>query len=417
MESGERLRLLEAAVEQSSDAVLITDADLDDGPTILYANPAFQEMSGYDWEELAGATPRILQGPATDRVLMTRLRAALTAGDTFEGETTNYRKDGQPYQVEWRISPVRAEAGGAITHFVSVQRDVTERDRRDKQMQLLSTAVEESADPLLITDAEGSITYVNRAFERQTGYSREEVLGGNPRLLKSGYHDEAFYQSLWETITSGETFRATFTERARDGSLFYQEQTITPVRGADGAISHFVSTGKDISDRVRMERELKRLATTDPLTDLYNRLRFEQLLDEELERVRRYQRDLALIMFDVDHFKAVNDRFGHDTGDRILQGLAGVVREHLRTPDVFARWGGEEFMILAPETGARGACDLAERLRTAIAATDFSEVGTVTASFGVTLRAPEDTIKQLIKRVDQALYRAKEHGRNRVEAL
>lgn len=417
MENPEKLRLLEAAIEQSYNAVLITDADLDNGPHIVYANAAFKAMSGYDWTDLGGATPRLLQGPDTDRALLESLRSTLAAGEPFEGHTTNYHKDGTPYQVQWHISPVRSEPDGPISHFVSVQQDVTERERRDQQMLLLSTAMEESADTVLITDAEGHITYVNKAFERQTGYSREEVLGHNPRLLKSGQHDAAFYQSLWETILGGEIFRATFNEQAKDGSLFYQEQTITPVRGEDGAISHFVSTGKDITDRVRMERELKRLASTDRLTGLYNRPRFEQLLDEELERVRRYNRDLSLIMLDVDSFKAVNDGHGHDTGDRILQGLAEVVREHLRTPDVFARWGGEEFMILAPETGSRGAVDLAERLRAAVADHPFPEIGTVTVSLGVTTLSPNDAIKQLTKRADQALYRAKEHGRNRVEAL
>lgn len=410
-------RLLQAALEQSYNAVVITDADLEDGPRIVYANPAFERMTGYRLEELVGATPRLLQGPATDRTLLDRLRQALEAGEPFEGQTTNYRKDGTPYLVEWHISPVRIDAGGAVSHFVSVQQDVTERERRDKEMQLLSTAMEESADSVLITDAEGRITYVNQAFERQTGYRRNEVIGENPRILQSGQHDSAFYQGLWETITRGETFRATFIDQARDGSLFYQEQTIAPVWGPDGAITHFVSTGKDITQRVAMEHELRRRATTDPLTGLYNRLRFEALLDEEFERDQRYQHGLALIMLDVDHFKAVNDHHGHDTGDRVLQEIAQVITANLRTPDLFARWGGEEFMILAPDTGERGALELSERLRAAVADADFPDVGRVTASFGITIRRPDDTIKQLTKRVDQALYRAKERGRNRVEVL
>ncbi|MFB6260891.1 MAG: diguanylate cyclase, partial [Thiohalorhabdaceae bacterium] len=226
-----------------------------------------------------------------------------------------------------------------------------------------------------------------------------------------------FYDHLWDTITRGEVFRDTFVDQAKDGSTFYLEESITPIFDADGAITHYVADGKDVTEQVRMQQELERLAVTDWLTGLPNRRYVEDELDQEVERSRRYDNDLALIMFDVDHFKAVNDRFGHDAGDRILKALSQTVAEGLRGPDRLGRWGGEEFMILAPETGKEGAVNLAERLRALVAATPFPEVKGITASFGVTTLRAEDRLRTLTRRVDEALYWAKEQGRNRVEVL
>lgn len=415
LQKQEQLPLLQAAVEQSYNAILITDADLQSGPHIVYVNPAFCAMSGYSREELEGQTPKILQGALTDSKLMRRLRSDLEQGRTFKGQTTNYRKDGTPYQVEWQITPLSTDPGGAVTHYVSIQQDVTERLYSNEQMLLLSTAMEATSDTVLITDTSGDIVYVNNAFEQQTGYKREDVIGKNPRLLKSGEHGAEFYAKLWKKISSGKTFRATFTERASDGRYFHQEQTITPVKTRDGTITHYVATGKDITKRVEMEHELQRLATTDKLTGINNRLRFEQLLEHELERGERYRRRLSLIMFDIDHFKIVNDTHGHEAGDHVLQELSRVVEEKLRSSDVFARWGGEEFMVLTPETDIQGATELAERLRSAIAEHDFGKPGPISASFGVAACQNDDTVRSLARRADKALYRAKDKGRNRVE--
>jgi len=416
MKDQQRLRLLEAALEQSYNAVVITTADLErPGPEIVYANRAFEEMTGYRRDELQGATPRLLQGPETSGRTIARMRRALAAGEPFEGNTVNYRKDGTPYHVEWSISPVRDDEG-RVTHFVSVQRDITEELHNKQDRDLLSSALEESADQVLITDTDGHIVYVNPAFEEHTGYSSREVLGRNPRILKSGRHSREFYQRLWETLREGHTFRDTFTDRDKDGRLFYIEQAIRPVRDNRGRIIRYVSTGKDITERVEMEQELKRLATTDKLTGLMNRLKFEEILEGERERCRRYDRPLSLVMFDIDHFKGINDTFGHDVGDEVLARIAELVRRNLRDSDQVARWGGEEFMLLAPETELDGARRIAEKLRFAIASHVFPGVGHVTSSFGVTELQGDESVKRLIKRTDNHLYDAKEIGRDCVVA-
>jgi diguanylate cyclase (GGDEF)-like protein/hemerythrin-like metal-binding protein len=161
---------------------------------------------------------------------------------------------------------------------------------------------------------------------------------------------------------------------------------------------------------------LEQLATFDRLTGLWNRLKFEEFASTEISRAQRYEQGLALIMFDIDHFKAINDLYGHQAGDSVLVGISRLMSEHLRESDGIGRWGGEEFLILAPCADPAEALQIAEKLRAIVAAQEFPEVGTATASFGVTFLLQDDTLDQMVKRADMALYRAKESGRNRVVA-
>lgn len=163
-------------------------------------------------------------------------------------------------------------------------------------------------------------------------------------------------------------------------------------------------------------RELERRASHDALTGLWNRSRFETELDHELDRVTRYDSSCALIMLDIDRFKQINDTQGHDMGDLVLRRLGEILRAEVRSPDCVARWGGEEFMILLPETDLSAASWVADRLRRRIAESDFGEPGPITISLGVTIYREQEERSQLLKRLDDALYLAKQSGRNRVEA-
>lgn len=161
-------------------------------------------------------------------------------------------------------------------------------------------------------------------------------------------------------------------------------------------------------------RELERLSSTDRLTGLYNRLRLDEALAKELARAARYESVFSVILLDVDHFKAVNDSHGHQAGDQVLVRLSQILQDHRRVPDVVGRWGGEEFLIVCPETDGEGAAVYAEQLRAAIAGASFPTVGHKTASFGVATYRPGDNEKELVRRADEALYQAKEAGRDRV---
>jgi diguanylate cyclase (GGDEF)-like protein len=178
---------------------------------------------------------------------------------------------------------------------------------------------------------------------------------------------------------------------------------------------------EDVTEQKENENKLKQLnellerrATTDMLTGIYNRLRFNEFLDREISEVLRYPHPLALIMFDIDNFKKINDTYGHHTGDRVLQDLVKVLSANIRETDVFARWGGEEFMILSPYMDVEHSIQLAEKLRSVIEVHRFDGPALVTSSFGVTQFDVHDTAESLIARVDTALYQAKAAGRNRV---
>mgnify|MGYP001120132261 CR=1 FL=1 len=156
------------------------------------------------------------------------------------------------------------------------------------------------------------------------------------------------------------------------------------------------------------------MATVDSLTGIYNRYKTNEEIEIEIGRNRRYEEDFALVMFDIDYFKAVNDTYGHEVGDYVLQEISTVVGNEIRESDCFGRWGGEEFMLILPKLNREEALHVSEKLRTKIGRHDFKDVGHITVSVGVAVFTPKDTKETILKRVDDALYRAKDEGRNRV---
>ncbi|MDD2976273.1 diguanylate cyclase [Aquabacterium sp.] len=409
-----RSGLLRSALEQSFNSVLITDAQPGPmGPRIVYANPAFCEMTGYSATELLGQTPRILQGALTSPEVLQTLRECLQADRFFRGSTINYRKDGRPYTVEWNISPVKDEAG-VTTHYVSVQQDISAVTEARATSQLLAQALDATQDAVMIANAQGEIEFVNHGFELITGYSRVEALGQNPAMLKSGEHTEAFYGRLWAAIQSGQTFRAVFINRHKQGHLIHCEETVSPIRDAGGAVTHFVSVIRDQTARAHTEQTLREQATRDPLTDLLNRRAGEWQLERAFLAAREGQKPFCLIMADVDHFKAINDTWGHPAGDQVLQRVAAVLRTGVRATDSVVRWGGEEFLLVLPYCEQAAALLQAERLRERVADAEQGEMGRVTVSMGVAELQRGETLANLMERVDQALYQAKHAGRNQV---
>ena len=409
-----RSGLLRSALEQSFNSVLITDAQPGPmGPRIVYANPALCEMTGYSAAELLGQTPRILQGALTSPEVLQTLRECLQSDRFFRGSTINYRKDGRPYTVEWNISPVKDEAG-VTTHYVSVQQDISAVTEARATSQLLAQALDATQDAVMIANAQGEIEFVNHGFELITGYSRVEALGQNPAMLKSGEHTEAFFGRLWAAIQSGQTFRAVFINRHKQGHLIHCEETVSPIRDAGGAVTHFVSVIRDQTARAHTEQTLREQATRDPLTDLLNRRAGEWQLERAFLAAREGQKPFCLIMADVDHFKAINDTWGHPAGDQVLQRVAAVLRTGVRATDSVVRWGGEEFLLVLPYCEQAAALLQAERLRERVADAEQGEMGRVTVSMGVAELQRGETLANLIERVDQALYQAKHAGRNQV---
>ena len=296
---------------------------------------------------------------------------------------------------------------------------------------LQSKALDAAANGIVITDVEGNIVWANPAVAQLTGYSLEELLGENPRLLKSEKMEPVVYQVMWETIMAGRVWQGDVINRRKDGSLYYEEMTITPVRSEDGTrITHFIAIKQDVSARREVERKLQEtialqqetearlleLTIRDSLTGLFNRSHFFELAQVEFDRADRYMNDLSVIMIDVDRFKYINDHYGHLNGDLVLETVARLARECLRSIDIMGRYGGDEFVALLPQTTIKGAFQAAERLRVRIAGTPVATQGqiiNVTASLGVALYDVQcATLEQLFDRADQMLYQSKRSGRN-----
>lgn len=288
--------------------------------------------------------------------------------------------------------------------------------REQEQLRLRGIAMESVASAIFITSREGNITWVNEAFTRLSGYPAEEVIGRSPRFLASGSQPQALWEVFWETILSGRTWRGEVVNRTRDGRIYVVDQTVTPILDAAGEVSHFVAIHEDITARKEAELKVEHLAHYDSLTGLPNRTFFRDRLDVALAQARRSGSRVCLLFMDLDHFKAVNDTFGHDFGDVLLKAVAARASTSIREGDTLARLGGDEFTVVLPAVdGPAAGARVADRLLGLLSEPlnlNGREIF-ITPSIGISV-FPDDASdsETLIKNADTAMYRAKEGGRN-----
>lgn len=404
------LRLRDNALGAISQGVLISDARR----CTTYVNQAWQEISGYTSAEMAGRSCAMLQGPGTDPEALTGLRQALDAALPFHGELLNYRKDGSAFWNELSVTPV-FDAEGALTQFVGVMRDVSVRRQADAQLLLSAKVFEQSSEGFMITDARRNIVKVNPAFTAICGFTEIEALGHNPRMLSSGRHDAAFYQAMWAEIGSRGRWQGEVWNRRRDGTVYPQWMSTTRVTDASGQVTHYIASFSDITLRKEAEAKIQRLAHFDPLTGLPNRALLGDRATQALRIALRNNEPAALMFIDLDHFKHVNDSLGHAVGDRLLVALAARFKEALRDQDTLSRIGGDEFVLLLPDTDAPAAAHVADKLLQLSQQPyqiDQHELS-ITPSIGIAiypLDGPD--FDALAKSADAAMYRAKQGGRN-----
>ena len=305
---------------------------------------------------------------------------------------------------------------GGIYGVCGIASDITERRESERRLRQSATVFDCTAEAIVITDAQGTVLDVNSAFTEILGYSREEVIGHNPRFWKSDFHDDAFYREMWRSIQSTGEWRGEIFNRSKDGAIVAALSTISTVHNAGGEPISRVAIYTDVSQIKKSQQQLTHLAHHDALTNLPNRVLFFERLEHCLERARRHEKQVAVIFVDLDHFKHVNDSLGHSHGDRLLVGVAQVLTAAVRSEDTVARIGGDEFTILIEEVRDRGS--LVRVIEKILRAFDREFLLAdssirVTPSLGVSV-SPDDgqDAETLMRNADAAMYRAKSLGRN-----
>ncbi|MCG8509870.1 MAG: EAL domain-containing protein, partial [Rhodospirillales bacterium] len=382
----------------------------------IFANKAFAEMFGYkDPKEILDLGSLDPLYPPHERE---RLRAYRQARKRGEDAPTHYefegiKRNGDPIWLEAQVRLVNWEGSLATQSTVA---DITDRKSMLENLKKLSTAVEQSPATVIITDVDGLIEYVNPKFVEVTGYRPEEVLGKNPKFLKSGRTKPEQYQELWKAITQGEEWRGEFQNRRKDGSIFWEFASISPIKASDGSVTHYLAVKEDITLRKEYEQRLVRQANFDEVTGLPNRFLAFDRLSQAFVRARRGNSKVALLFIDLDRFKRVNDTLGHPAGDVALRSAGRRISACLRAEDTVSRFGGDEFVVILAGVGsAHDARNVAEKIQHAFTqAIEIEETEVfISPSIGISLWPDDgDDPETLVRNADTALLRAKAAGRN-----
>ena len=414
---------LAAIVESSEDAIYSKTPD----ELVLSWNKGAERLYGYRAHEMIGQPVQVLVPPER-RPELAAIMQRLTEHQRLEHfETVRRRKDGQLIDVSVTISPVK-DATGTIVGASTIAREITVRKQMEDHLrrseQRFRALIEQSADGIVLVDPQGRVFYASPSTTR--------LLGSTPEALVGRCALELIHPDDWQTVLAvlaaivqeaGKSQRAEFRAYCQDGTLRWMEGTATNLL-ADPSVGAIVGNYRDITERKQAEERQRMLqerilalATTDPVTGLLNHRALLDRLDQELERAHRYERSCSLLFLDLDHFKALNDGYGHAVGDALLTEFADLVRTQLRRIDTLGRWGGEEFVVILPELQAEEALHAAEAVRAIVAAHPFRVGGGLhlTCSIGLAsypLHAQER--EGWLSAADQAMYGAKRFGRNQV---
>ena len=300
-----------------------------------------------------------------------------------------------------------------------LEQEITVRRKAEDQLKLADIVFRTTVQGVFVTDATASILLVNPAFTAITGYSPEEAVGNNPRLLKSDHQPDDFYTEMWATLLASGTWRGQLWNRRKTGEAYLQQLTITMFHDEVGKPQNYVAVFSDVTELHEKERRIHHQAFHDALTDLPNRLLFNDRLEQALSGASRSGEHVAVVYFDLDRFKFVNDTLGHNAGDQLLRSVAKRILGVLRTSDTLSRFGGDEFVVLVTAAKTLNAIEhVAQQIASAFQEPfliDGRELS-VTTSMGVAVYPGDGhTAVDLIKNADTAMYRAKERGRDGIQ--
>ena len=389
-----------------------------------YVSPSVERLRGYTVAEAMQQTIDEALTPASAKIAQAGMARALEAiqahqkAPDFRAELEQPCKHGGTVWTEVRFSCMYNEAGEFV-NFLGVTRDISERKRTELDLQIAAIAFE-SQDGMIVTDAHKTILRVNHAFSQISGYAPHEVIGKTPRVLRSDRHPPDFYDAIGATIQATGMWHGELWSQRKNGEVYPEQITITAVKDGTGQVTHHVAVLRDITERKRLEQEVNQLAFFDALTQLPNRRLFGDRLGQALKRAQRTSSSVALMFVDLDKFKPINDTYGHEAGDFMLQTVAKRLKGCLRASDTAARVGGDEFLVLLPDIpSGPAALAVAEKICAALAGPCTTPEGIelcISASIGIAIY-PEHagTEHELMRLGDRAMYEAKNAGGNRVQ--
>lgn len=412
-DTGERFRVV---IDNALDAVVAMDS----AGLITVWNRQAEAVFGWSREEALGRELHELIVPERFREAHERGVAAFSSGGrgALVGrriETRAVRRSGEEFPVELAITEAPEGQGAQFTAFL---RDITEKKEAERRLQLAASVFTHAREGITITDPAGMILDVNDTFTVITGYKREEVVGRNPRVLKSNRQDQGFYRGMWDDLVRLGYWRGEVWNRRKDGEVYAELLTISAVRDEQGRTQAYVGLFSDITALKEQGQRLEYLAHYDALTSLPNRGLLADRLRQGMAQARRRGQLVAVAYLDLDGFKAVNDAHGHEVGDRLLVALATRMKHASRDGDTLARIGGDEFVAILLDLPDTQSClPMIERLLTAVSQeVNLGDVTVrVSASLGLTFfpQMEEVDAEQLLRQADQAMYRAKIEGKGR----
>ncbi|MCU7921940.1 MAG: EAL domain-containing protein [Candidatus Thiodiazotropha sp. (ex Dulcina madagascariensis)] len=389
---------------------------------LSFLNPAWCEITGFPVEESLD-TPFLDFVHPDDRQGIAGLFGAQTqhkrSDSQYEIRCLHKEKDFRLVEIYARPTLDRADTVVGISGTLI---DITDRKQAEEKLHLAANVFTHAREGITITDAEGTIIEVNEAFTQVTGYSREEVLGRNPRILKSDRHDAVFYAALWRNLIEKGHWNGEIWNRRKNGEVYAELLTISAVRDSQGETQHYVALFSDISTQKAQQQQLEHIAHYDALTGLPNRVLLADRLNQAMHLTQRRGHRLAVAYLDLDGFKAINDSYGHEVGDQLLITIATRMGLSLRESDTVARLGGDEFVaVLVDVADDQDRMPLLHRLLASSA--QPIQIGSlelqISASLGVTFYPQADAVDadQLLRQADQAMYQAKLAGKNRIHVF
>lgn len=319
---------------------------------MIYLSPAFEDV----WEQHSSLMlndPTFLLDTVHPEDFHKVQKALKEHG--WLGFNEEYRivlQDGESRWISTTSFPIRSDEG-EIYRVAGLSVDIGEYKRLAEEREMLSRALEQSADAVMITDVQGRIVYVNGAFEELSGYRKEEILGLNPSFLKSGFQDEAFYSLLWQNIANGISFTDIFINRRKDGELYYEAKTITPVRGSNGELTHFVSTGKDITDRLKTRQRLEKLVHYDAVTGLANRVLLQERMEQAIIQAKYQDSAIGVMCVALEVSGLLGGVRKKKLSEKLLYGAAQRLTEKMPANVTAARLGTNEFVLLLKDVSGQ----------------------------------------------------------------